>query len=74
MGVPEAALEKKHVVNDNGEERANGDALKVTGSGAIYIDDPGAFIASKRVQETISRVNEGIERAKGSGNDEEKND
>ena len=46
--------------NDS-SERANGDRLRVTGSGALYVENVGDFLASKRVQKTISGVNRSIE-------------
>ncbi|MXX75915.1 MAG: hypothetical protein F4210_00490 [Holophagales bacterium] len=54
-------LEKKSGNGDQ-EERANGDELRVTGSGTIYVKDPEAFITSQRVQKTISDVNKALER------------
>ena len=44
-------------------ERANGDRLRVTGSGALYVEDVDDFLASKRVQKTISSVNRSVNRS-----------
>lgn len=51
-------------------EKANGDRLRVTGSGALYVENVDDFLASERVQKTISSVNRSIEVAE-MGNDEE---
>ena len=45
----------------DGSERADGDRLRVTGSGVLYVENVDDFLASKRVQKTISSVNRGIE-------------
>lgn len=42
-------------------KRANGDRLRVTGSGALYVENVDDFLASKRVRKTISSVNRSIE-------------
>ncbi len=51
-------------------ERANGDRLRVTGSGALYVENVDDFLASERVQKTISSVNRSIEVAETGGRGE----
>ncbi len=48
-------------MKSDSSKRANGDRLRVTGSGALYVENVDDFLASKRVQKTISSVNRSIE-------------
>ena len=71
--MPVDALPKQTAAQDkksDRSERANGDRLRVTGSGALYVENVDDFLASERVQKTISSVNRSIEVAE-MGNDEE---
>lgn len=45
------------------QDRATGDRLRVTGSGALYVENVDDFLASKRVQKTISSVNRRVAHA-----------
>ena len=48
-------------MKSDSSKRANGDRLRVTGSGALYVENVDDFLASKRVQKTISSVNRSID-------------
>lgn len=56
----DAAQEQK----SDSSKRADGDRLRVTGSGVLYVENVDDFLASKRVQKTILSVNRSIEVAK----------
>ena len=62
--MPVDALPKQTAAQDkksDSSERADGDRLRVTGSGALYVENVDDFLASERVQKTISSVNRSIE-------------